>query len=78
MEDIGLIDLIQNIVDLVKSEDKIGYLKEETINVTNLKTIIIAARKILESKGFEYKAVRTFLELYQFLHQQKYQQKDQK
>jgi hypothetical protein len=58
MGDAGIIDLIQNIVDLVESKDKIGYLKRETNNVTNLKNIIIAARKILESRKYKYKVLR--------------------
>ena len=58
MGDTGLIDFVQHIVNLTESKDKIGYLKEEKYNVTNLKTIIIKARNILESKGLKYKVLR--------------------
>jgi hypothetical protein len=54
----GLKNLIIQIISLIGEKDKIGYLKRETNNVTNLKNIIIAARKILESKGFKYGAIR--------------------
>lgn len=64
MGDPGLIKFVQHIVNLTESKDKIGYLKEETDNVTNLKIIIIAARKILESKDLKYKVLRGTVTLF--------------
>ena len=53
-----LISLVGQIISLIGEKDKIGYLKNKKNGITNLKSLIISARKILESKGFKYGAIR--------------------
>jgi len=55
-----LVDTGDHIIELLKATDKIQYLGEEDYNkVSNLKKIVISARKILESKQIKYRILRT-------------------